>query len=132
MEAERKRLSPKFRVKEEKGGRVYTFFCDLSGAVLWKSKPIKADTREEECELAWNEAKLNINSCRRCGRNVIDALYNVEKMECVSCSPWQKPPVFCSECGVKLGDDDLYCKRCGNRINEEGVDEDAEYTVMRN
>lgn len=121
---ERKRA--KFSVTEENDGRVYTFFCDLSGAAVWKTKPISAPAQSVADELAWSEAKRNINSCHRCGRNVIDALYNPETMECVRCSPWQKPPVYCSSCGARLAENDLYCEVCGHKIRQEGVDEDAQ------
>ena len=122
----KERRKAKFKVTEENDGSVYTFFCDLSGAIFWKTKPIRADTPEAEYEIAWNEAKRNVNSCHKCGRNVIDALYNVETMECVKCSPWQKPPVYCADCGARLSETDSYCKVCGKKIQEEGVDEDAD------
>lgn len=122
----KERNPAKFKVTEESGGNVYSFFCDLSGAVAWKTKPIRADTRDAELALAWNEAKQHINSCHKCGRNVIDALYNVETMKCVKCSPWQKPPMYCADCGAKLTETDLFCKGCGKKIQLEGVDEDAD------
>lgn len=125
-ETEGRRRLAKVKITEENGGRVYSFLCDLSGAVIWRTKPVRGETPEAEYSLAWNEARLNINSCRRCGRNVIDALYNAETMECVKCSPWQKPPIYCSNCGAKLNEADFYCKLCGKKIKEDGVDEDAQ------
>ena len=124
--APKERKTAKFKVTEENGGRVYTFYCDLSGAAFWRTKPIRADTPDQEYALAWNEAKQKVNACHKCGRNVIDALYNVETMECVKCSPWQRPPVYCAACGAKLSEEDTFCTVCGKKIRQEGVDEDAE------
>lgn len=123
-QAERKRA--RYKVTEENGGRTFTFLCDLSGAVLRKTEPICEADPSEEYELAWSSAKPYINSCHKCGRNVIDSLYNAETMECVKCSPWQKTPVYCADCGAKLSENDLYCAVCGKRIRREGVDDDAD------
>lgn len=121
-----KRKAARYKVVDEKDGSVFIFFCDLSGAVFWKSEPIHADTPEAKYEIAWNEAKKHVNACQKCGSNVIDALYNVDTFQCVKCSPWHKFPVYCSECGEKLLESDFFCRKCGKKIMEEGVDEDVD------
>lgn len=121
-----KRKAARYKVVEEKEGSVFTFFCDLSGAAFWKSEPISAESPEARYAIAWNEAKKHINACQRCGNNVIDALYNVDTLQCVKCSPWHQRPVYCSNCGQRLTEADSYCRACGRHITEEGVDEDAD------
>jgi hypothetical protein len=121
-----KRKAAAYKVEEQKDGSVFTFFCDLSGAIFWKSRPIKAETVDVAYEIAWNEAKKHINACQKCGCNVIDALYNVDTLQCVKCSPWHKSPVYCPDCGEKFMGSDSFCRNCGKKISEEGVDDDAD------
>ncbi len=107
-------------------GRRYAFYCDLSGMLVYTTKPIRADTPEEELSAAWKEAMYSFNYCPKCHRNVCDTMFNVDVSECVDCSPWVKPPAFCSVCGTKLKEENNYCVKCGKAIQKEGVDEDAE------
>lgn len=121
-----KRKAADYKVEKQQNGSVFTFFCDLSGAIFWKSKPINTENPEAAYEIAWNEAKKHVNACHKCGCNVIDALYNVDTLQCVKCSPWHKSPVYCYDCGEKLMDSNLFCRKCGKKVSEEGVDDDAD------
>ncbi len=127
MKSERIRSPAKHKVfSEGKDGRRYAFYCDLSGMLVHVTKPILAGTPDEELKIAWEEAIFSFNYCPKCGRNVCNTMFNADVSECVDCSPWVKPPVYCSDCGAKLNDADKFCVKCGRAIQKEGVDEDAE------
>ena len=42
-----------YKIVADAGGNIYKFYCDLSGALVCTTKPYKADTPEEELQLAW-------------------------------------------------------------------------------
>lgn len=114
---------PTYRVIADAGGRRYRFFCELSGAAVCTTKPIRADTEEEGAELAWKtEGKQLFNQCHKCGRWVCDAMYNADVLECVACAPWEDPPNFCPRCGERTAPQDAYCRKCGAKLQygEEG------------
>ena len=68
-------------------GNIYKFYCDLSGALVCTTKPYKADTPENELQLAWEqEAKQHFNFCHKCGKQVSNAMFNVDVLECVGSS----------------------------------------------
>ena len=53
---------------------------------------------EEELEFAWKTTgEKHFNKCKKCGKWVIDSLYNPEKLECVICSPWEPDVVIGKE-----------------------------------
>ncbi|MBQ4577918.1 MAG: zinc-ribbon domain-containing protein [Clostridia bacterium] len=40
---------------------------------------------------------------------------------CVECTPWEDRPRFCSQCGEEIPDDDLFCRKCGARLQYREV-----------
>lgn len=116
-----KRQTAHYKVIADSGGNRYQFFCDLSGAHGYTTKPIRADTPEEELKLAWeSEGRQQFNHCHRCGRWVSDAMYNADVLECVECAPWEEQPEYCPQCGQKLSGPGKLCPRCGARLRYEG------------
>jgi len=103
----------------------YTFFCDLSGAlVLTTANTYKADTPEQELMLAWEkEGKTHFNLCRKCGSLVIDAMFNPDVLTCVKCTPIEDYPDYCPKCGAKTSDAAYFCHKCGSVLLYEGEDE---------
>ena len=97
----------------EPGGVRYQFFCDLSGALVCTT----ALQPEDDPGQAWkHEGRPMFSQCQRCGRWVSDPMYNAETLECVLCSPWEEPPAFCSQCGKKVIDGDVFCRSCHARL----------------
>ena len=100
-----------YKIVADAGGNVYKFYCDLSGALVCTTKPYKADTPEEELQLAWeNEGKQHFNPCHNCGKQVSNAMFNVEVLECVECAPIEAEAKFCKSCGAKIDDPNMYTK----------------------
>ena len=96
-------------------------FRDLSGALGCTTKPVRADTPEEELMLAWeSEGRQQFNMCHRCGKWVSDAMYNSDVPECVECTPWEEEPEYCPRCGQKLSKPGKLCSRCGAPLRYEG------------
>lgn len=89
MQNENKTASYKYVSDSE--GRRYSFYCAISHAIVCSTEPIHKKTREEELEYAWKTiGSKHFNKCKECGKWVIDAMYNPEKLECVLCSPWEE------------------------------------------
>lgn len=112
-----------YKVIADTGGSRYRFFCALSGAALVTTKPIRADTQEEELRLAWeNEGKQYFNRCSKCGKWVSGVMYNAEVLKCVECAPWEDRPNYCPKCGKKVPYLDDFCRSCGTKLQyrEEG------------
>lgn len=111
-------------------GNKYQFFCDLSDALICTTAPVKADTPDEELLLAWNTyAKVHFNKCHKCGKWVINEMYNPDVLNCVLCTPIEEYPAFCPKCGVKTADPSFYCHMCGTKLlygGEENEDETTE------
>lgn len=117
-----------FRIVSDEKGNRYEFFCDLSNALVHTSEPVKADDPEEELMLAWAKGgKANFNKCKKCGKWVIDAMWNPDLWNCVQCSPIEDYPNYCPECGAKTSDPSYYCHICGTKLflREENGDETA-------
>ena len=58
---------------------------------------------EQELLLAWEkEGKKHFNICHKCGKFVINAVYNPEGAECVECAPFEAEAKFCKTCGAKV------------------------------
>ena len=90
--------------------------------LLVTTEPICRETPEEELEAAWKEQGLkHFNQCEKCGRWVCDPMYNVDVMHCVDCTPWENKPKFCPRCGIKVGISDVYCRKCGIRLQYREV-----------
>ena len=71
----------------------------------------------KELELAWEkEGKKNFQLCHKCGKWVIDAMYNADALECVGCAPWEDTPEFCKFCGMKVSATDSVCPSCGEHL----------------
>ncbi|MBQ4564205.1 MAG: hypothetical protein IJA58_06970 [Lachnospiraceae bacterium] len=124
-----KRIAP-YKIAPDKNGNCYKFFCELSMALVCTTKPYKAETPEEEIRLAWeNEGKRQFNHCQKCGKLVMDAMYNADALECVACAPWENTPEYCKFCGAKVSGEDAICPKCGKlliyggRINVELLQE---------
>ena len=106
-----------------KDGISYRFYCAISGALLHVTGPIQAETDEKALEIAWNqEGRKSFNQCQKCGRWVSDVMYNADTLRCVECSPWEIPPNYCTKCGVKVEDNNIFCPKCGNRLQYGGDD----------
>lgn len=106
-----------YRIIADAGGNQYRFFCALSGAAICTTRPIRADTQEEELKIAWEtEGRTFFNHCHKCGKWVSDVMYNADVCECVDCAPWENKPNFCPKCGEKVPTHDVFCWKCGTRL----------------
>ncbi len=110
------RVSARYTIIHEESGRRYRFFCEASGAAVYTSGPLRADTPDRETELAWEEGKQHFNRCQICGKWVCNAMTNADTLACVDCSPWENPPKYCPGCGIPLKGINLYCQVCGTRL----------------
>lgn len=134
-----KKSTADYKVKNCDSGNAYTFYCDLSGAQVCTTQPVKAEKQADELDLAWkSEGERHFNRCQKCGKWVIDALYNVDVLECVECAPYEKedlrynlletygfgPNVMkrkkvCMNCGFVSDANHTVCVKCGNDLLEE-------------
>lgn len=103
-------------------GYRFLFYCDVSGAHVCTTKEIyHGDTPEAALPLAWQaEGREHFNQCHKCGRWVIDAVYNAEVLECVECAPYEAEPKFCKSCGQKIENPVKSCPSCGKKLLYEG------------
>ena len=116
-------LPKRYRVIPEPSGNRYHFFCEASGALGCTTSPTRALTLEEELRLAWSmEGREQFNRCQKCGRWVIDAMFNADVLQCVDCAPWENRPRFCSRCGLAVAPEDSFCRKCGAKLQYGGVD----------
>ena len=103
-----------FRVLPAPGGWRYQFYCALSGALACTTGPVESDTSEKALQIAWeSEGKKHFNRCSKCGNWVIDAMYNVDVLECVDCAPFEREPLYCKFCGEKVEVSGERCSKCG-------------------
>ena len=103
------------------GGNRYKFYCEMSGALACTTKPIRANTLEEELQLAWETVGIKyFNLCHKCGRWVIDAVYNADVWECVECAPYEAEPNYCKNCGIKIEKLSSECPACRHKLVYEG------------
>ena len=112
-------------VADAGGGRVFRFYCDISGELCCVTKPIQADTEEAALEIAWEtEGRWEFNRCARCGRFVSSAMFNVNAGLCLDCAPWEDEyPSFCHHCGARLRESDAcFCPACGAKLIADGMD----------
>lgn len=106
-----------YKIVSDAGGNRYRFYCDLSGALLCTTSPYHAETPERELTLAWEtEGKKHFSLCHKCGKWVIEAMFNADALECVGCAPWENTPEFCKFCGAKVAPSDAVCPRCGKQL----------------
>ncbi|MBR7184520.1 MAG: hypothetical protein IKD37_02810 [Clostridia bacterium] len=112
-----KKKTAQYKIIADSGGNRYAFFCDLTGALVCTTKPYRADTPEHELELAWTEeGKTHFSLCHKCGKWVVDAMFNADALECVACAPWENTPEYCKSCGAKVSAADAVCPRCGKQL----------------
>ena len=67
-------------------------------------------------ELNKREGRAYFNRCRKCGKWVIDAMFNPDVLKCVECTPIEEYPNYCPECGAKTPDMGFFCHICGKRL----------------
>lgn len=111
----------RYQIIAEPAGNRYRFYCDESGALACFTKPYRAHPPERELRLAWErEGARHFNRCGKCGRYVIDAMFNAEVLECVECAPFEGEPAFCKTCGAKIETRGRNCPSCGSLLLYEG------------
>ena len=111
----------KYRIMADAGGNRYRFYCDASGVLACCTKSYHAETPEQELRLAWErEGSQAFNRCNKCGRYVIDAMFNAEVLECVECGPFEGEPAFCKTCGLKIETPGRHCPSCSSLLVYEG------------
>lgn len=115
-----------YKIVADSGGNRYKFFCDLSGASFSTAQIYNESDPDTELALAWEtEGKQNFQLCHKCGKWVIDAMYNADALECVSCAPWENTPEYCKFCGTKVSGTDTVCPKCGKILIYGGNFDDA-------
>ncbi len=110
-----KKQTASYRVISDAGGKLYQFFCELSGALCCTVGPVSSGEKDE-LQLAWEKGQQYFNQCHRCGKWVCDAMFNADVLECVDCAPWEESPRYCSKCGEKITAPATYCCSCGARL----------------
>jgi len=114
-----------YKVIEKDGGRCYRFFCEASGMAMVTTGVYRGVPAADEAEFVWTrEGREHFNLCHKCGKWVCDAMYNADVMHCVDCTPWENKPHYCSHCGTKADIADIFCRKCGKKLQYRGVDED--------
>lgn len=112
-------ITADYKIKYEENGHRYQFLCGLSGAVACTTKLFDTEISENELLEAWEtEGRECFNKCHKCGKWVIDAMYNVDMLECVDCAPWQEEPLYCSNCGEAVDTCESICSKCGKPLFE--------------
>ena len=107
----------KYKIIADAGGNRYKFFCAASGMALCVTRPIRAETQEDELRIAWeSEGELHFNKCACCGRYVSDTMYNADVLRCVECTPWEEKPRYCARCGKEIRAAERYCADCGRLL----------------
>ena len=112
----------KHKVVTDGGGYRFIFYCDVSDAHVCTTSQIFQGNSEEEALLAaWlAEGRTHFNRCHKCGKWVIDAVYNAEVLECVECAPYEAEPKYCKNCGTKIEGPVKNCPSCGKKLIYEG------------
>lgn len=111
-----------YRLIKNEFGNIYQFFCDVSGALVWQTSAYNESNPEKELMLAWQtEGKSHFNMCHKCGKWVMDAMYNPDVLNCVMCSPIEDIPNFCPSCGAEANSSDTFCHKCGARLMYGGL-----------
>ena len=106
-----------YKIISDSGGNRYKFYCDLSGALLCTTGPYRSESPEQDLEAAWErEAKKHFSRCHKCGRWVIEAMFNADALECVACAVWENTTQFCKSCGAKVSAGDAVCPKCRKHL----------------
>lgn len=117
-----RRKTAAYKIVADPEGNRYRFYCDVSGAFVCITMPYKVDTPEEELRLAWeNEGKRHFNYCHKCGKWVIDVVYNPDVFECTDCAPFEHETGYCKFCGARVDADVRFCPACNKKLHYEGV-----------
>lgn len=127
--AQAKKTAAYRAITDSGGDRSFRFYCDISGELCCVTEPIKAQTEQAALEYAWEtEGKREFNHCRKRGRYISSAMFNINADLCTDCAPWEdRYPVFCHHCGVKLKEPDARCcPACGARLQVGGTEEKEE------
>ncbi len=112
-----KKKTAHYKIISDSGGNRYQFFCDLTGALLCTTMAYNEADADAELELAWEkEGKKKFQLCHKCGKWVIDEMYNADALECVACAPWEDTPEYCKFCGTKVSASDSVCPKCGEHL----------------
>ena len=114
-----------YKAVTDRGAHRFMFYCQVSGAHVCTTKEIYPGQPEDALLAAWQaEGYKYFNQCGRCGKWVIDAVFNAEVLECVECAPYEAEPKFCKTCGTKIETPVKHCQHCGNKLVYEGGEED--------
>ena len=123
----------KHKVVPDSGGYRFIFYCDVSDAHVCTTRQIyRGNSAEDALLAAWKaEGRSYFNRCHKCGKWVMDAVYNAEVLECVECAPYEAEPKYCKNCGTKIEDSVKNCPSCGKKLIYEGsaATNDAEGSV---
>ena len=98
------RTTAKYQVIQDAGGWRFRFYCDASGALGCATEVYRGERPEDALATAWeSEGRRQFNRCGRCGRWVINAMYNVDSLQCVDCAPWttRSAPPAARTCGER-------------------------------
>lgn len=119
-----------YRMIPDTNGNRYHFFCEASGALACTTNPTRAKSPDEELWIAWElEGRAQFNRCQKCGRWVMDVMFNADVLQCVDCAPWEDVPKFCAQCGRGVSPEDVFCRKCGARLRYREVDTDDKGTT---
>lgn len=107
----------KYKQVTDGDGYRFIFYCDASDAHICTTTEIYQGSAREALLAAWEaEGRRHFNKCHRCGKWVMDAVYNAEVLECVECAPYEAEPKFCKNCGVKVQVSATVCTACGKQL----------------
>lgn len=110
-----------YKMISDSGRNRYKFYCELSGALGCAVEPIHAETAEKELQIAWETVGIkHFNLCHKCGRWVIDAVYNADVWECVECAPYETEPNYCKNCGIRIEKPSGKCPACSYKLVYDG------------
>lgn len=112
-----KNMTADYKVVPDGAGYRFIFYCQVSGAHACTTEHIYPGEPEEALILAWQtEGHKHFNRCGRCGKWVIDAVFNAEVLACVECAPYEADPEYCMHCGVKVEPQTTHCRNCGGKL----------------
>jgi len=114
-----------YKIIKEFDGNRYRFFCELSGMAVHTTEPYREESPKLELEKAWQNEGINyFDKCHKCGKWVCGAMFNADVLQCVECAPWENKPNYCPSCGKKVSMADIYCSKCGLKLQYREVVED--------
>lgn len=115
------RKTANYKAVTDSRGYRFLFYCDVSDAHVCTTEKIYPGSAPEALLSAWEqEGRSRFNQCHKCGRWVMDAVYNAEVLECVECAPYEPIPNYCKTCGAKIQSLGKCCPSCGKNLIYEG------------